>query len=230
MDLVSDYIISLTHLYGLVHREKIVEIYNMHSDGEIYIEDVDTRANNIVPEFNKNHVEVHGDYFVHETIMEFDEFEQELSKRQGKPFYIPDQQELLKYKNNLYFEKTREYKALEKYVQHHFFNGDAFKAEMLCEDVQGFCQFAFSMRNIFESFNQRGVVFDNEDQVDRVTELIMNLANNTRLWENNGLTPNELSKRKTAQMNHGATTNKKVGRNEPCPCGSGKKYKKCCGA
>ena len=23
---------------------------------------------------------------------------------------------------------------------------------------------------------------------------------------------------------------KKVGRNEPCPCGSGKKYKKCCGA
>ena len=22
--------------------------------------------------------------------------------------------------------------------------------------------------------------------------------------------------------------NKKVGRNDPCPCGSGKKYKKCC--
>jgi len=24
-------------------------------------------------------------------------------------------------------------------------------------------------------------------------------------------------------------TVKKIGRNEPCPCGSGKKYKKCCG-
>jgi SWIM/SEC-C metal-binding protein len=24
-------------------------------------------------------------------------------------------------------------------------------------------------------------------------------------------------------------TEKKVGRNEPCPCGSGKKYKNCCG-
>ncbi|GAG14309.1 unnamed protein product, partial [marine sediment metagenome] len=22
----------------------------------------------------------------------------------------------------------------------------------------------------------------------------------------------------------------KIGRNDPCPCGSGKKYKKCCGA
>ena len=26
-----------------------------------------------------------------------------------------------------------------------------------------------------------------------------------------------------------AVAEKKVGRNEPCPCGSGKKYKKCCG-
>ena len=25
-------------------------------------------------------------------------------------------------------------------------------------------------------------------------------------------------------------TRKKVGRNEPCPCGSGRKYKRCCGA
>ena len=24
------------------------------------------------------------------------------------------------------------------------------------------------------------------------------------------------------------TTKRKIGRNEPCPCGSGKKYKKCC--
>jgi hypothetical protein len=27
-----------------------------------------------------------------------------------------------------------------------------------------------------------------------------------------------------------ATRGKKVGRNEPCPCGSGRKYKKCCGS
>ena len=27
-----------------------------------------------------------------------------------------------------------------------------------------------------------------------------------------------------------AKVEKKIGRNEPCPCGSGKKYKKCCGS
>ena len=44
-----------------------------------------------------------------------------------------------------------------------------------------------------------------------------------------------LSKEKREQIKKEYRTSKiavsnKVGRNEPCPCGSGKKYKKCCGA
>jgi preprotein translocase subunit SecA len=33
----------------------------------------------------------------------------------------------------------------------------------------------------------------------------------------------------TDSRNRTVRKNKKVGRNDPCPCGSGKKYKKCCG-
>jgi len=42
--------------------------------------------------------------------------------------------------------------------------------------------------------------------------------------------------RKILYMSHGdepprmpIKKQKKIGRNDPCPCGSGKKYKKCCG-
>jgi preprotein translocase subunit SecA len=35
-----------------------------------------------------------------------------------------------------------------------------------------------------------------------------------------------LGDEQTAQQ---PATSRKVGRNEPCPCGSGKKYKQCCG-
>ena len=28
---------------------------------------------------------------------------------------------------------------------------------------------------------------------------------------------------------NGVVKGKKIGRNDPCPCGSGKKYKQCCG-
>jgi len=36
-------------------------------------------------------------------------------------------------------------------------------------------------------------------------------------------------KQKPESTRMGSETLKKVGRNDPCPCGSGKKYKKCCG-
>lgn len=32
------------------------------------------------------------------------------------------------------------------------------------------------------------------------------------------------------KKSHTIVKDKKIGRNDPCPCGSGKKYKKCCGA
>ena len=41
--------------------------------------------------------------------------------------------------------------------------------------------------------------------------------------------PTETSGDGTDTANKTIRKGKKVGRNDPCPCGSGKKYKKCCG-
>ena len=87
-------------------------------------------------------------------------------------------------------------------------------------------------------------------------KLVCDMVNNTRLPCNRGFTPNELAdrvgigERQTVagissvnsgrsfdsseiglvEIVHNSTiTGEKVGRNDPCPCGSGKKYKKCCG-
>lgn len=56
--------------------------------------------------------------------------------------------------------------------------------------------------------------------------------NNTRIWENNGYTPSELheilSKLNKNIIRFPTQQKPNVERNDPCPCGSGKKYKKCC--
>ncbi|MFD0696144.1 YecA family protein [Paenibacillus sp. GCM10027628] len=69
---------------------------------------------------------------------------------------------------------------------------------------------------------------------------ISDLNNNTRQWLLKGYTPNELSPASApiALMQQppakaevfNFASRQKVGRNDPCPCGSGKKHKKCCGA
>ena len=51
--------------------------------------------------------------------------------------------------------------------------------------------------------------------------LYTELHNTTRMPENYGHTPEELFESERIR--------RVVGRNDPCPCGSGKKYKKCCG-
>jgi len=104
---------------------------------------------------------------------------------------------------------------------------------MLVEDIQGNCLHDFSPRDIFDLFNVRDVSFKDENQVNEVLGLVMELANNTRIWENNGHTPNEMFEKYEKPHLRPLPTErfagkKKIGRNDPCPCGSGKKYKKCC--
>ena len=42
--------------------------------------------------------------------------------------------------------------------------------------------------------------------------------------------PEDISDLKRALNPPMPVQSEKIGRNDPCPCGSGKKYKKCCGA
>ena len=49
-------------------------------------------------------------------------------------------------------------------------------------------------------------------------------------WDNILTEEKRNSIRKEWRASKQAVSEKTVGRNDPCPCGSGKKYKKCCGA
>lgn len=72
------------------------------------------------------------------------------------------------------------------------------------------------------------------DEFQIITNLLMNIYNNTRRWILKGHTPTEIGKINQPQEEEKSNvidlkTRKKIGRNDPCPCGSGKKYKRCCG-
>jgi hypothetical protein len=77
---IIDYIIALTHLYGLVHKEKVVEIFNLQNQSEIEAKAINVILNNPPEDLSSNFVEINGDYFVHEVIMEFDDFNGQLKQ------------------------------------------------------------------------------------------------------------------------------------------------------
>lgn len=40
-ELIIDYIVALTNIYGIVPKDKVVEIYNMQNDDKITIEELE---------------------------------------------------------------------------------------------------------------------------------------------------------------------------------------------
>jgi len=71
--------------------------------------------------------------------------------------------------------------------------------------------------------------------LQELTHEVETLNNNTRQWALKGHTPAELFQEERkhllpAKVVEMPTRRAKVGRNDHCPCGSGKKYKKCCGS
>ncbi len=71
--------------------------------------------------------------------------------------------------------------------------------------------------------------FDREKLYYNMVEARADWLYGLPMWEN--LLPAERRKELYKEQKNSGTVRKekKIGRNDPCPCGSGKKYKKCCG-
>lgn len=74
-------------------------------------------------------------------------------------------------------------------------------------------------------------VFETTEDVEGVLGRIMAMVNALPDWWNNGWSPDAFVERSTGRkvFRNPDGTPMKIGRNDPCPCGSGKKYKKCHG-
>ena len=81
------------------------------------------------------------------------------------------------------------------------------------------------------SFSEVGKVMRNEKTGNTDEFLIKKREPLTQPPDYNVLpTPNSVKTEKKEKITEISSDNKKIGRNEKCPCGSEKKYKHCCGS
>jgi len=169
----------------------------------------------------------------------------DIERRQGgRKFYIPSVDEVMDYAKNGYPTRSASYQKLGSFLTDEMKVSDAVKDQTLFF-IYKECSMEGRMSTIMENLSQKGLQFSDE-QLEKFTELMMDANNNTRMLEYRGFTPNEISGAvwpfatgrphrampnsfvPTAMPMQPAST-KKIYPNDPCPCGSGKKYKKCCG-
>ncbi|MBK5252256.1 MAG: SEC-C domain-containing protein [Peptostreptococcaceae bacterium] len=80
-----------------------------------------------------------------------------------------------------------------------------------------------AIKQVLECINSKDL-----DDLNSVTHIIMDYHNHSPKWILKGNSPSDLLDRKISRIHKPANPIKKISRNDPCPCGSGKKYKKCC--
>ena len=169
----------------------------------------------------------HGMHYY--TVIDADKLENEQLNRTKIDFAKLSYSEVYDAGEENYIDATDEYKELAQFfMKEHGF--DVLRAADVVGEITILLQNGSPMREVVEFLDTLGVLKDKE-LADAITPLLIAFNNTLRMWLLKGHTPNELMGNARAQKNNIVSfvpRGAKVGRNDPCPCGSGKKYKKCC--
>ena len=200
-----------------------------------------------VPE-NDNMCIVRDGKMIFKSVLQ-DNLYERIEEYQGdREFYMPSPEEVLDYAKHGYPSEDPSYKKLENFLREELHLNTVQVIELMYIVFKEFSMDGM-LSDIMEEFNNKNVVFDSEKQTEEFAAIMMNVNNNTRMLDFRGYTPNEIARMSSPKassavmpsmvpMGSLASTpsfipsnaaTKKIYPNDPCPCGSGKKYKKCCG-
>ena len=222
-DLLNKYALAATNLYGIIPQNEFVSIFNSHNEEKTSVDEVFKTLLRYV--YDWVGYCFYEEYIVHYSF-EDDDFKSvaDLARASlGKLRFIPTKDEFVKFSDKMYTDNPIHLVKVRKFLENTFGEND--NVLNLYLDIAAGCSNDDTFDEIMNLFEEHSLQFENMEQVKTFMYLITGAQNNSRLWVNKGYTPNELGKLYTSQP----VKAKKTGRNEPCPCGSGKKYKKCCG-
>ncbi|MDF9409965.1 MAG: hypothetical protein A4E52_01007 [Pelotomaculum sp. PtaB.Bin013] len=167
----------------------------------------------------------------------------EQKMRPGVHYYPFTKQQLLKAGEPDFIERTPAMSKLIRFLLEYYDLSDEEINEMMLQLIDMINLDMMPTRMI--EYLGSWLEFPSFDMVRELTAKLTELCNHTRMWILKGHTPNELSQEEKKHLKpmpaepfklnqtdsniYNIRTGAKIGRNDPCPCGSGKKYKKCCG-
>lgn len=194
--------------------------------------------------------------FVHMPLLENGNLDALLKVQKETDFYIPSAKQLEEICGVGYEASSFAYKNLVAFFTDKMDMSDE-EAITWCLKIWLSIYEGKAPSDIVNQMSKENVAFNGEIQLKELIQLLMDAHNSTRTKQNRGHAPSELKKKASAAPAKPSVTpsaipknaplnafvnrvpstpkkpepvaKKKIYPNDPCPCGSGKKYKKCCG-
>lgn len=216
---------GMLHYYGVLTHEELFHLLDSYTDEKINFEDVFRVLFNFASVTEDIISFPSG--FADLLVMEPYKILQEHASRPDVPFYPFSKEQLLRASETEYLDNTRPRREMVSFLTSSYELSDIEAEELVDECILQNLQ-GDGIGEILQ-FLSEVLEFADEKEINATMAQLMNLLNNTREWALKGHTSMELRTDETSSVGPVQKAGK-IGRNEPCPCGSGKKYKKCCGA
>ncbi|MDD4029513.1 MAG: SEC-C metal-binding domain-containing protein [Caldisericia bacterium] len=230
---LDHYAKAAVNLYGVISKKELASIFNSQNTEQTTPEEIFTLLLPLV--LKQKWYCFYKHYIVHYwAIDNFAYADSWISAQGDKPRFIPEKDELLKFENE-YYESEKQATCWNKlfdfilkewpenYNSYRFYN-----------ELKRMTEFSSGIQEVSQLFEKYNFVFTGEKNAQAFFNLLMEARNNTRMWSNKGYSPYEMHALYESRSPQNEPRpmilqeKKKIGPNEPCPCGSGKKYKKCC--
>lgn len=221
--LLDSYLNAFGNLYGAFEPEFLATVFNSQNNEKV-------TAQEIVSYFEANNNEVGALQLVDGVIADVRLVlvEGELAKLQNaraeKEYKLLSREMVLKYANDDFIELSPAYRNLVNILSEVVIDKKTVGEALLALSNQ-FKVYDFNVENILNVLSAFIDIetINNVSAVENIVKHAVAAHCETRRWDCKGFTKDELNNHKDQKP---ATV--KVKRNDPCPCGSGKKYKKCC--
>lgn len=173
------------------------------------------------------------DGFSFYDVMEPREILEQQEMRPTLDFYPFTKKEFIRAGEEGYVERTPSYKKVAALLMKECSLSKK-EADLWTEECQSMFKQGYIPNEVVKILSEN-IEFKTMESAKKVIDELMTFYNNTKQWFLKGYAPSEIKPRKhteTPTRNNNVInfeSGQKVGRNDPCPCGSGKKFKKCCG-
>ncbi len=213
---LSTYCTALVNLWGIAPSMMIAAVYNQFKGASVTAEEVEAAASCPV---------VDGE-LIHADLADRDEQINALRARQAHyHHYVPSASHIEDYLNKNYRENTHEFCAMRDFMVRSFNMSEPIAHANTLRILQ-YLDEQFDISRLMGELAGSGIRFEDDQQFRNFAILLDKMKSASRFWAFCGHTPEEAA---NYAPKKGTIHVYKVGRNDPCPCGSGKKYKKCCG-
>jgi hypothetical protein len=224
------------YYYGTLKLSQLSDILEKHNRGLIRLAEYIKIIEQAVKYYQV--IRIDADGFSNARVVDSETVLREHKMRNELGYYPFTKAQLLAAGEPDFVERNASYLKFVQFLLDHF-KMTKLEADMIVEECVYAKRIGEQPKDILQYLQSR-VEIENIETLRGIMDRIIDLMNNTRDWFLKGYTPSELrpesnkgihslqsQDRKIVDFH--AKKKQKIGRNDPCPCGSNKKYKKCCG-